>query len=171
MRPRAFRPNVIWIIIYVFMKSGISHRFGFLVTELGRLYSQQFDRRAREALGLSQAQVRLLAVLSAQEDEPLSQAALAHKVGVTPMAVTTLCDRMAAAGWIERRPHPEDRRINHLHLLPKARKALERAMALGDELTDEVLGTLAPGERRQLLALLASVRERMLAISREEAVR
>lgn len=153
------------------MKTGISHRFGFLVTELGRLYSQQFDRRARDALGLSQAQVRLLAVLAAHRDEPLSQAALAHRVGVTPMAVTTLCDRMAAAGWIERRPHPEDRRINHLHLLPKARKALDRAMAIGDELTDEVLGGLAPADRKQLLATLAGVRDRMLAISREEAQR
>lgn len=147
----------------------VSRRFGFLVSEVGRLYAQQFDRRAREKLGLSQAQVRLLAVISAHEDEPVSQAALAAKVGVTPMAVTTLCDRMALAGWIERRPHPEDRRTNHLYLLPKARKALDRAMAIGDELTNEVLGELPATERRQLLGLLGSVRLQLVALSRESA--
>lgn len=153
------------------MKIDVTRRFGFLVKELGRLYSQQFDRRSREELGLTQAQVRLLAVLAAHGDEPVSQAALAQRVGVTPMAVTTLCDRMAAAGWIERRPHPGDRRINHLHLLPKAHKALERAMAIGDELTGEVLRELPAAERRQLIAVLGSARERLLAMSREEVAR
>lgn len=153
------------------MKIDVTRRFGFLVNELGRLYSQQFDRRSRDELGLTQAQVRLLAMLAAHGDEPVSQAALAHRVGVTPMAVTTLCDRMAAAGWIERRPHPGDRRINHLHLLPKAHKALDRAMAIGDELTGEVLRELPAAERRQLIAALGSARERLLAMSREEVAR
>lgn len=151
------------------MTTDLSHRFGFLVHELGRLYSQQFDRRARIDLGLTQAQVRLLAVLAAHDDEPVSQAELAQKVGVTPMAVAALCDRMAAAGWIERRPHPEDRRVNHLHMLPKARQALQQAMAIGDDLTGTVLGGFSAGERKQLVGLLQRARERLLALGSEEA--
>jgi len=151
------------------MTDGLSHRFGFLVNELGRLYSQQFDRRARDELGLTQAQVRLLAVLASHHDEPVSQADLALKVGVTPMAVAALCDRMAAAGWIERRPHPEDRRVNHLHMLPKARKALQQAMAIGDELTGTVLEDFSAAERKQLVSLLQRARERLLALGSEEA--
>lgn len=150
------------------MKTDLSQRFGFLVNELGRLYSQQFDRRAREELGLSQAQVRLLAMLAAHDDVPVSQADLALKVGVTPMAVAALCDRMAAAGWLERRPHPEDRRVNHLHILPKARKALEQAMVIGDELTGAVLGGFSAAERRQLVALLQRAREGLLVLAIEE---
>ncbi|MGZ5182485.1 MAG: MarR family winged helix-turn-helix transcriptional regulator [Ramlibacter sp.] len=147
----------------------LSQRFGFLVNELGRLYSQQFDRRANDELGLTQAQCRLLVVLAAHDDEPVSQADLAHKVGVTPMAVAALCDRMAAAGWIERRPHPDDRRVNHLHMLPKARKALQQAMAIGDELTDAVLHGFSAAERRQLVALLGRAREGLLALGSEGA--
>jgi DNA-binding MarR family transcriptional regulator len=146
------------------MTIDLSHRFGFLVNELGRLYSQQFDRRAREELGLTQAQCRLLAVLAAHEGEPVSQAELAQKVGVTPMAVAALCDRMAAAGWLERRPHPEDRRVNHLHILPKARKALQQAMGIGDELTASVLQGFSATDRRQLVALLQRAREGLLAL-------
>lgn len=73
--------------------------FGFLVNEVGRLYSQQFDRLAREKLGLSQAQCRLLVVLARHKGEQaLSQAELAQRMDLTPMAVATLCDRMAVRG-------------------------------------------------------------------------
>jgi DNA-binding MarR family transcriptional regulator len=147
------------------MTTDLSHRFGFLVNELGRLYSQQFDRRAREELGLTQAQVRLLVALASHDDQPVSQAELAQQVGVTPMAVAALCDRLAAAGWIERRPHPEDRRVNHLHMLPKARKALQQAMAIGDELTGTVLQGFSAAERRTLVALLQRAREGLLALN------
>ena len=142
----------------------LSQRFGFLVNELGRIYSQQFDREARERLGLSQAQCRLLVVLATHdEDEPLSQAELAEKVGVSAMAITTMCDRLAAGGWLERRPSIDDRRVNRLHIQPKARKALDRAMAIGDELTDRVLADFSATERKQLIALLARAREGLLA--------
>jgi len=152
------------------MKSTMTGRFGFLVNEVGRQYSQQFDRLARERLGLSQAQCRLLAALAWHEGEaPLSQAELAQKLGLTPMAVATMCDRLAAAGWIERRAHPEDRRINHLHIKPSARKALERAMAVGDELTTRALAGLSAAERTQLLSLLAKARQGLLALDNEEA--
>ena len=150
------------------MKTALASRFGFLVYDVGRQYSQQFDRLARERLGLSQAQCRLLAGLAWHEgDAPLSQSELAQKLGLTPMAVATMCDRLAAAGWIERRAHPEDRRINHLHIKPSARKALERAMAIGDELTGRALAGLTAAERNQLLSLLAKARHGLLALDEE----
>jgi DNA-binding MarR family transcriptional regulator len=140
------------------------HRLGFLINDASRLYSTQFDRMARQKLGLSQAQCRLLFVLASQQPgEHISQAALAERVGVSAMAVTTMCDRLAAAGWLERRPSPDDRRVNHLHILPKAHKALERALGLGDELTARVLEKFSPAERKQLVAMLARLREGLLA--------
>jgi DNA-binding MarR family transcriptional regulator len=150
-------------IICRFMKVSFDRRFGFLVSDVARQYGQQFDRAAREKLGLSQAQVRLLGVLAAHEDDQaLSQADLAQRLGLTPMGVASLCDRMAAAGWIERRPRADDRRINELHMLPSARKAMEKAMVIGDELTTGALAGLTAAERAQLLALLGKAREGLL---------
>jgi DNA-binding MarR family transcriptional regulator len=143
------------------MELQVAHRLGFLINDASRLYSKQFDRLARQKLGLSQAQCRLLFVLATQGH--ISQAELADRVGVSAMAVTTMCDRLAAAGWLERRPSPDDRRVNHLHLLPKAHKALERAMVVGDELTARVLDGFAAAERKQLIALLARLRESLLS--------
>ena len=150
-------------------KFSVSHRFGFLANEVARLYSQQFDRLSREKLGLSQAQCRLLAVLAAHDDT-MSQAELAQRMGLTPMAVATMVDRMAAAGWIERRAHPVDRRINELHMLPPARKALDKALAIGDGLSAAALGKLTAAERVQLSALLGKVRDALLASGAKGAV-
>ncbi|MCG2591528.1 MarR family transcriptional regulator [Ramlibacter sp. XY19] len=152
------------------MKTSFDRRFGFLVTDVARQYGQQFDRAAREKLGLSQAQVRLLAVLAAHEDDQaLSQAELALRLGLTPMGVASLCDRMATAGWIERRPRADDRRINELHMLPSARKAMDKALAIGDELTTASLAGLSAAERTQLLALLGKAREGLLKLAGGEA--
>jgi DNA-binding MarR family transcriptional regulator len=157
-------------IISALMKPALTARFGFLVNDVSRQYSQQFDRLARERLGLSQAQCRLLAVLAWHEGEhPLSQSELAQKLGLTAMAVATMCDRLAAAGWIERRAHPEDRRVNRLHIKTSARKALERCLAIGDELSGRVLAGLTAAERTQLLALLAKARQGLLALNEAEA--
>jgi DNA-binding MarR family transcriptional regulator len=152
------------------MKLPAPHRFGFLVNDVARLYSREFDRAARERLGLSQAQCRLLFALASQQTAAhISQAELADRVGVSAMAITTMCDRLAAAGWLERRPAPDDRRVNHLHLLAKAHKALDQALAIGDELTARVLRDLTPGERKALIALLAHIREGLLVADGEGA--
>lgn len=157
------------LIISALMKPALVQRFGFLVNDVGRQYSQQFDRLARERLGLSQAQCRLLAALAWHEgEEALSQAELAQKLGLTPMAVATMCDRLADAGWIERRPHPEDRRVNRLYIKPAARKALDKAMAIGDELAGRALAGLTAAERAQLLSLLAKARQGLLALNEGE---
>jgi DNA-binding MarR family transcriptional regulator len=151
------------------MNWNFTRRFGFLVNDVARLYGQQFDRLAREEIGLSQAQCRLVGVLAAHgADEALSQTELAQKLGLSAMAVAGLCDRMAAAGWIRREASPTDRRINRLHLEPRARKALIGAMAIGDALSSRALATLSAAERAQLLALLAKARQGLMSLSAAE---
>jgi DNA-binding MarR family transcriptional regulator len=150
------------------MKLALDRRFGFLVNEIARLYSQQFDALGRQRLGLSQAQCRVIAVLAAHEGpQALSQTELAGKLGLSTMAVAGLCDRMAAAGWIRREPHPSDRRANHLYLEPRARKALERALAIGDELSAQTLAGLSASERAQLITLLGKARSGLMRLQDE----
>jgi DNA-binding MarR family transcriptional regulator len=152
-------------IISTIMKWDFTRRFGFLVNDVARLYGQQFDRLARERIGLSQAQCRLLGVLAANGGAPpLSQTELAHRLGLSTMAVGGLCDRMAAAGWLRREPSARDRRVNELHLEPSARKALEGALAIGDALTSRTLSALSAAERTQLLALLGKARAELMSL-------
>ncbi|SDZ34559.1 transcriptional regulator, MarR family [Variovorax sp. YR634] len=151
------------------MKRDFTQRFGFLVKSVGKLYSEEFDRLARERIGLTSAQCRLLGALAMHGDEePLSQAELAQRLDLTPMAVAGLCDRMAAAGWIRREPSATDRRVNKIHLEPSAEKALDSALSLSDGLNARVMAVLSQPERAQLLSLLAKVQGSLVDITSGE---
>jgi DNA-binding MarR family transcriptional regulator len=140
------------------MPHDIRSRFDFLVNDVARRYGRRFDRVAREQIGLSRAQCRLLAVLALQEDgQALTQAALAEQLDLTPMGVATLCERMEAAGWIKRHSSPTDKRVNMVSLEPRADEALGAALAIGDLLQAQALAGLSPAERTQLVALLKRV--------------
>ena len=49
------------------MKYDLTRRFGFLVSDVAKVYGDQFDALARERIGLSRAQVKLLSVLAMNE--------------------------------------------------------------------------------------------------------
>jgi DNA-binding MarR family transcriptional regulator len=143
-----------------------THRFGFIVNEVGRLYGRQFDQLSREELGLSRAQCRLLGQVASNDgDRPWTQAELAHQLDLTPMGVATLCDRMEAAGWISRRPSATDRRANSIELRPQAQAALEKAIAVGDAVQECALAGFSAAERKQLVAMLQRVRGNLQAVA------
>ena len=140
-------------------RQDFSHRFGFVVNEVGRLYGRQFDQLSRESLGLSRAQCRLIGQVAMNEgDRPWTQAELAQQLDLTPMAVATLVDRMEAAGWITRRPSQTDRRANAIELQPRAEAALAKAFVVSDRVQESALAGFSAAERKQLVAMLQRVR-------------
>ncbi|MBV8470768.1 MAG: MarR family transcriptional regulator [Burkholderiaceae bacterium] len=145
------------------MKLDFTQRPGFLFGEVARLYGKLFEQQARNRLTLSRAQYRALAVLTihGSDVQPMSQSELAERLDVTPMAVATLCDRMAAAGLLRREPHPTDRRVNLIRLQDKAEAALASAIALGDELERVTFRGFSKAERQQFLALLMKLRDNL----------
>ena len=68
--------------------------------------------RLRAALashgGISPADLDALEHLEA--DGPLTQRQLGERLSLTSGAVTMLVDRLERTGWVQRRPHPTDRR-------------------------------------------------------------
>lgn len=153
------------------MKRDFTQRFGFLVNDVAKLYGELFDRLARERIGLSRAQCRLLGVLAMHSDgRPMSQIELAHRLGLSAMGVAGLCDRMAAAGWIRREPCASDRRVNEVHLQPSAEQALDAALTIGDSLHAQALAGLSPAERTQLLTLLGKARVSLVNLAAQEQV-
>lgn len=148
------------------MKRDFSQRFGFLVNDVAKQYGEQFDRLARERIGLSRAQCRVLGALAMNgDDAPLSQVELAQRLELSAMAVGGLCDRLEAAGWIRRQPSADDRRVRQVHLAPSAEKALDAALGISDSLQARALARLTAAERTQLVRLLGKAREGLMAIA------
>ncbi|MFD8588965.1 MarR family winged helix-turn-helix transcriptional regulator [Streptomyces sp. NPDC059637] len=103
--------------------------------------------RAQEALGtaVSPAQMRALSVVSAQEG--LNLGALAEALGTIPSVASRLCDRLQAAGLIEREVEPTNRRQVTLRLARHGRLLLESLRVERARQLSEVLAAMAPHDR------------------------
>jgi MarR family transcriptional regulator, organic hydroperoxide resistance regulator len=125
-----------------------------VVTTLLRFHDR-LERRMAEGLGahgLTLPQFDVLATL--WHGEGITQQELAERLLVTKGNVVGLIDRVSAAGWVERRPDPEDRRANRLHLTDVGRKLLAEAWPCQIALVRKVFGTLTDGELRLMHELL-----------------
>ncbi len=125
--------------------------FGYLVSDVARLLRRIFDRQARQ-VGLSLAQCRALAYLARHEG--INQAGLADLLEVQPISLARLLDRMGSAGWIERRPHPDDRRAHRLYLTAKARPLLGQLQVMSEQVRGEALAGFSVEERETIMRLL-----------------
>lgn len=140
--------------------------FGFIVKDIGRLYTRLFEQRASE-LHVTLAECKVLTYL--QRNEGISQIRLAELTGVEPMRLVRILDRMEADDWIERRAHPTDRRVRQLHLRPKAQPALEELWKLSDQVRAQVLAGLKAEERTALMDLLERVHMNLSRAQVDEA--
>jgi MarR family transcriptional regulator, transcriptional regulator for hemolysin len=137
----------------------LNRRFGFLVHDVSRLMRKRFDGRA-EQVGLTRAQWSVVAHLFRQEG--VNQATLADWLDIKQITLARLLDRLEAAGWVQRRPHPEDRRAKCLYLTEKALARLDHMRLLADEVQDEALAGFGPEQRERLTELLLRVKDNLL---------
>jgi DNA-binding MarR family transcriptional regulator len=117
--------------------------------------STRLERRLGHALaahGLSLSQFDVLATL--WHGEGITQQELAERLLVTKGNVVGLIDRVGAAGWVERRPDPDDRRINRLYLTDAGRELLSRAFPGHAADIREAFGRFTEDELRQMHHLL-----------------
>jgi MarR family transcriptional regulator, organic hydroperoxide resistance regulator len=83
----------------------------------------------------------------------ITQQELAERLLVTKANVVGLIDRVSAAGWVERRPDPDDRRVNRLYLTDAGRKLAGEAQPGQYNLMKKIFGRLTEAELRQMHAL------------------
>jgi len=126
---------------------GPEQSLGFLLNDVARLMRRNFNRQVQK-LGLTQAQWQVIAYL--MNNEGPRQTDLANILEVQPISVARLIDRMAAAGWVERRPDPDDRRAVNLHLTPKAGPIVDQLRAVGAGVREAATRGLT-GEQKALL--------------------
>src|SRR6516164_2480100 len=141
-----------------------SRTLGFVLNDVARLMRKRFEQRARAAaLGLTRAQAAVLAYLARQEG--INQAALAQLLELEPITLARLLDRLQAAGLVERRPDPKDRRAHLLYLTAAAYPLLDRIFALAAEVREDALAGVAEADRGRLLDLLIAMRANLVAVA------
>jgi DNA-binding MarR family transcriptional regulator len=132
--------------------------FGFLLKDVSRLLSRDFERRCA-AIGLTLQQCRVLGDL--QRNEGISQARLAELTDSDPMTLGRLLARMESSALVERRPDPSDGRAHSLYLCPKAGPLLDEIWRLSERTRAVALTGLDSADRGQLVALLERIRDNL----------
>ena len=148
--------------------------FGFLVTDLSRLIRAELDRRITDAgLGLTPGEGRTLA--HAARAGLVRQNALAERMGVEAMTVSTYIDRLEAKGLVERVPDPDDRRAKLVRLTEAASETLGGVNAAAASIRSDASASMDPADWTALLRLLRQARDNLAELraaqgkAREEA--
>ena len=132
--------------------------FGFLLKDVSRLFSRNFERHSAE-IGLTLPQCRVLGYL--QRNEGISQARLAELTDSDPMTLGRLLARMEAGALVERRQDPSDGRAHCLSLGPRAAPLLDEIWRLSERTRAAALTGLDAADRGQLMALLQRIRDNL----------
>ena len=131
---------------------------GFLIVDLSRLMRRAFQQRL-EGTGLTPAQARALVRVSRQEG--VRQVDLAEGMEVQPITLARLIDQLVAAGLVERRADPRDRRANHIHLTGKAAPHLAAIERITARIRAEALASLDEREAEALHSALQTMRDNL----------
>lgn len=135
-------------------------KLAHLLQDAARRLWTRFEARTASH-GLSAAQWRLLGQLL--REGPSTQTALATLLGVEPISVSRLIDRMEQGGWLHREPHPDDRRARIVVASDKARRIAPEAKQAVEVIYDEALAGLADEELRVFHAVLLKIIENLKA--------
>lgn len=127
-----------------------------LVLEATAAAGRRLERELAAAFDLSAPAAEVLFRLARSPDGMLATTRLAREVAFSSGGFTRLADRLVAAGLVERRPCPTDRRVVFAALTDEGRRVADAALALHAEgLRRYVLEPLGP---ERLAALAGAMR-------------
>jgi DNA-binding MarR family transcriptional regulator len=131
---------------------------GMRMTMIARIFRTRFDRRARE-IGLTRAQ---WSTISCVRGKPgATQHMIATLLEVGDVTAGRSIDRLEEAGWVERRPDPQDRRVYRIYATDAAAPVLARLTALGDDEENIAFAGFSDAELQQLKAMMGRVMDNL----------
>jgi len=126
----------------------------FLLAQLGAHAASRFGERIAP-LGVVPSDA---GILRAVGDSPgISQQGLAAALSILPSRLVALLDDLAKRGLVERRDHPDDRRIYALHLTDAGRRTLGAIGRVAREHDVAICAALDETERSELVSLLQRI--------------
>ena len=144
----------------------LDRSLGFLLGDSSRLLRKRFDRLAR-SFGMTRAQWGVIAVL--RRDEGINQTAMADIMDIEPITLGRHIDRLEEAGWVERRPDPDDRRAWRIFLTDKVQPVLEEMENIAIEVRNDAMVDFSSMEREQFIDDLIRVKSNLADAIRRDA--
>jgi DNA-binding MarR family transcriptional regulator len=123
------------------------------ITLLSRLSKLVYRHTPESKLGMRLKHFMVLSFLAERDGIP--QQELGDICGVDANNLVLLLNELEAAGFVQRRRDPEDRRRHIVEITEQGRTAYGRGERAREAVEDEVLGALDADERETLRRLLA----------------
>lgn len=139
---------------------------GFLLADVSRLMRRAFQRELAGS-SLTLAQGRALVYVSRHEG--VRQIDLADLLEVQPITLARLIDQLAAAGLVERRPDPVDRRAYQIYLTAAAAPHLAAIEQVAIVIRAEALRGVSDADAEVLSAALRQMRDNLCSRAAPEA--
>ncbi len=113
-----------------------------------------------EELGLYHGQPPMLFVLWEQDGQTHTE--LAGRLHIQASTVTKMVQRMEKAGFVERRPDPNDQRVSRVYLTATGHAVREDVNRIWRQLEDETFTGFTPEEQVLLRRFFLQMRENLL---------
>jgi len=131
---------------------GIETELGWALTAMYQGYSRAGSVAVADVPGGPRGYQVLVAITT---EEPTSQLALAHRLGIDKTAMTYIIDALETDALVERRPDPRDRRIRQVYPTSAGQALLGTARVALRAVETTLMGALTLDEQTQLRQLLA----------------
>lgn len=130
----------------------------YLVAQVSHLHYSR-AHQLLDGLGLYRGQPPVLRIL--WEKEGITQTELAERMKVKPATVTKMLQRMEKAGFITRRPDPQDQRISRVYLSDSGRAVQNQVEAVFQKIAEETFADFAEEDTVLLRRCLLKIRENL----------
>jgi DNA-binding MarR family transcriptional regulator len=136
----------------------LSTTIGYLLAHVCRAHHTRVRARLHE-LGLYRGQQFVLCAL--WEEEGVTHSELADHLNVHPATVSNGLKRMERAGFVERRPDPEDQRVSRVYLTDAGREIRGAVEGVWATLEEQTLKGFSAEDQATLECLLERVYENL----------
>ena len=134
----------------------------YLLVQVSKLHRSR-AHTLLEALGLYRGQQHVLRALWKQEG--LTHGELAARVRVQPATITKMIQRMEKAGFVARRPDPDDQRVSRVYLTEAGRTVQSEVQQVWRTLEDETFADFTLAERVLLRRFFLQMRENLARVN------
>lgn len=139
---------------------------GFLISDVARLLRSEFDRRTSDAgLGLTPGEARALSAVA--RAGLVRQSALAERMGIEAMTLSTYLDRLEGNGLVTRIADPSDRRAKLVSITEEARAVMEEIARVADSIRGDMAGDYSAEDVEEVRRMLRVFRTNLVAMRPE----
>jgi MarR family transcriptional regulator, transcriptional regulator for hemolysin len=138
-------------------------RLGFLIHDVSRLRRTVVDK-SMKPIGITRSQWWVLTNLSRGSTHEMVQTELARVLDIGKVALGGLLDRLEAAGYIERRADPVDRRAKRVVMTQRGEDILAGMQSRSVALNRDMLDGITPDEIRFAEDVLSRMKRQLIAM-------